>query len=169
MSEYFCWHGSEIEEYYGQDLFLKSYFGMLCLFVNHVRMYRLVESTAPDSANWTNQIRSAKIAHKHDPKVWALLAIEMIYMLNRWKSQINNKTSANLGPCDFFIQFLKTRAPLIRNDATRNQFFFSWIQMVPHTSYTIHGQIFIDFSITCCSLSTGFEWEIYIPKLLMDI
>lgn len=69
---------------------------MLCLSVNYVHMrsyevvlvllsaiymYRLVEPTAPDSANWTNQIRSAKIAHKHDPKVRALLAIEMIHML----------------------------------------------------------------------------------------
>ena len=64
-----------------KDLFLKPYFGMLCLSVNHVYMrsyevvlvllssiymYRLVEPTATDSANWTNQIRSAKIAHKYD-------------------------------------------------------------------------------------------------------
>ena len=33
----------------------------------NIYIWRLVESTAP--ANCTNQIQSAKIAHKHDPKV----------------------------------------------------------------------------------------------------
>lgn len=108
--------------------FLKPYLGMLCLSVNHVHMrsyevvldllsaiymYRLVESTSPDGANWTNQIRSA------------------------------------LGPCDFVIQFWRHEPLWSRMMQQGINSFFRGFKWVPHTSYTIHGQIFINFSITC--------------------
>ena len=79
----------------------------------------------------------------------ALLAIEMIYLLKRWKYQINNKTSANLGPCDFFIQFWRHKPLWSRMMQQGINSFFRGFKWVPHTSYTIHGQIFINFSITC--------------------